>query len=441
MIVPKVIKDNSSIEGDVSSIQKTIEKVANQTLSQLEKSGVFVFPTFISESEDLDKNQMILWQDGETWKTGNVMGFLGIGEERLIIQSRFSNGGNDFFFQHMLSRVVSPNIVNMDTDSQNDNQIYNLLVLMFPFYFKEAMRKGIYKTYIKNEYNDENVKGIIDIKRHIKTNTPFVGKISYSKREYSYDNYLTELIRHTIEFIKTKPYGKDLLKSVKDEIIDIENATSHYRLYDVKRIIDINITNRIRHAYYYEYRTLQELCILILLNQQNQIGFGNHKINGILFDGAWLWEEYINTLIKEKFWHPMNKARKYPQQLFKGENRKVGLIYPDFISKDSNQRIIADAKYKLVNDNDDNIHGSDYLQILAYMYRFDSSKGVFIFPGNTDKQLFLNQGSTFEKVEPRSDIYIKKIGLKIPSNVENYNEFSRIMIENESSFMERLYNC
>jgi len=318
-----------------------------------------------------------------------------------------------------------------------------MLVLMFPFYFKEAMRKGVYKTYIKNEYNDENVKGIIDIKRHIKNNIPFVGKIAYNKREYSYDNYLTELIRHTIEFIKTKPYGKNLLNSVKDEIVEIENATSNYKLYDKKRIVDINITNRIRHAFYHEYRTLQELCILILLNQKNQIGFGNHQINGILFDGSWLWEEYINTLIKEKFWHPMNKARKYPQQLFtdKDENRKVGLIYPDFISKDFNRRIIADAKYKLVNDENDNIHGSDYLQILAYMYRFDSKKGVFLFPGNIEKHLRLNRGSTFEKVESREDIYVMKIGLEIPSNAENYNEFFKKITENEKSFVKRLYSC
>jgi len=106
-----IVKDNSPIDEDTSLIPNIIKKTANKTLSQLEKQGVFVFPTSISESEDLDKNQMILWQDGETWKTGNVMGFLGVGEERLIIRSRFSSGNKDFFFQHMLSRIVSPNII------------------------------------------------------------------------------------------------------------------------------------------------------------------------------------------------------------------------------------------------------------------------------------------------------------------------------------------
>lgn len=40
------------------------------------------------------------------------------------------------------------------------------------------------------------------------------------------------------------------------------------------------------------------------------------------------------------FYHPMNKATKGSQRLF-DHNR--GLIYPDFISRDSEVRVIADA--------------------------------------------------------------------------------------------------
>lgn len=54
---------------------------------------------------------------------------------------------------------------------------------------------------------------------------------------------------------------------------------------------------------------------------------------GIVCDGAWLWEEYINTLIGDSFYHPMNKEGKGKQYLFTSDKRFVGLIYPDFISK------------------------------------------------------------------------------------------------------------
>lgn len=54
--------------------------------------------------------------------------------------------------------------------------------------------------------------------------------------------------------------------------------------------------------------------------------------------------------------------------------RLVGLIYPDFISRDNKKRIIADAKYKPI----DHIGNKDYLQILAYMFRFDAKLGYYL---------------------------------------------------------------
>ena len=80
------------------------------------------------------------------------------------------------------------------------------------------MRKGLFKEYIRHNYNDGYVKGTIDIARHIEKNTPFTGNVAYSQREFSYDNSLMELVRHTIEFIKRKPYGTKILVKVKDEV-------------------------------------------------------------------------------------------------------------------------------------------------------------------------------------------------------------------------------
>ena len=204
-------------------------------------------------------------------------------------------------------------------------------------------------------------------------NTPFIGNVAYSQREFSYDNYLMELVRHTIEFIKRKPYGNNLLIRVKDEVQLVVEATRDYEPYDRQKIIDENKKNTVRHAYFREYLALQRLCLLILQHQKHQIGSGSRQIYGIVFDGAWLWEEYVGSLIDEMFYHPMNKGGKGAQRLFDGN---IGLIYPDFISRDTEARIIADAKYKPV----DNIGNRDYLQVLAYMFRFDAKAGYYLYP-------------------------------------------------------------
>ena len=431
------IRDNWSTPQTVfSEIPSLTRKICDKTLEQLEREGIFVFPELVKDTDDLTKDQMILQSVNDTYRSSNVMGFLGLGRERLTITSRFASGEHDFFFQYMLEKVLDfPNIVNLETDANHENRLFHLLLFLFSLYLKQAMRKGLFKTYIRKRYNDSNMKGVIDIPRHISKNTPFIGNIAYNQREYSYDNTVTELIRHTIEFIKRKPYGRHLLVKVKDEVQLIVDATQQYELYDRRKVITDNSRNPIRHAYYREYRALQHLCLLILKNQEHNIGAGSRQIYGILFDGAWLWEEYIYTLVADLFYHPMNKSGTGAQRLFSGNS---GLIYPDFIGKNQHSRIIADAKYKPFQ----NISGDDYLQLLAYMLRFDAKAGYYFYPekGTSGEIKFrLNSGTTYEKnVTPRDDIFVMKHGLVIPDTAPDYNDFKAKMEQNEIVFMKKV---
>ncbi len=429
------IKDNTQIKKNIfSGVGNLTGRIADKTLGQLEREGVFLFPAFVKDAEDLTEEQMILQSVNDTFRTGNVMGFLGCGDERLIIKSRFCGEGEDYFFQYLLDRVLNfPNIMDLASDANQDNRLFSFLLFLFPYYLKTAMRKGLFKKYIRHRYNDGHVKGTVDIERHIQKNTPFIGNIAYSQREFSYDNSLMELVRHTVEFIKGKPYGNSLLLKVKDEVKLVISATPAYEICDRKKIIDENKKNAVRHAYFREYLALQRLCLLILRRQKHQIGSGSRQIYGVLFDGAWLWEEYISSLIGDHFYHPMNKSGEGAQRLFAGN---VGLIYPDFISRDPDRRVIADAKYKPI----DNIGNRDYLQVLAYMFRFDAKAGYYLYPeaaGEHDLKLWMNRGSTFEEdVAPRDDVVLIKHGLKIPTDAGSYREFHSKMTEQEQQFIQ-----
>lgn len=428
------IKDNSQQKkAGFFEIQDLTSKIADKTLGQLEREGVFVFPEIVKDTADFTHDQMILQSVNDTYRTGNVMGLLGYEDERLIIESRFCGDQEDFFFQYLLNKVLDfPNIVSLESDADQNNRLFSFLLFLFPHYLKMAMRKGLFKQYIRCQYNNPDVKGTIDVARHIKNNTPFLGNVAYSQRELSFDNSLMELVRHTIEFIKRKPYGNRLLFRLKDEVKLVMEATPGYEPYDRQKIIEQNKKNAVRHAYYREYLALQKLCLLILRHQKHQIGSGFKQIYGILFDGAWLWEEYVNLLIGDVFYHPMNKGGKGGQRLFEGS---IGLIYPDFISRSTDVRIIADAKYKPI----DNIGNRDYLQVLAYMFRFDAKAGYYLYPEvgpSDDLILRMNSGSTYEaNVRPRDDIHITKHGLKIPVDAPDYASFAMRMKKSEQAFI------
>ena len=153
---PLKIKDNTSYNSSIMLNCKNLTNcILNKTLHQLEHEGLFIFPRYINNSEDLTRDQLVLQTINNSIRTGNVMGVVGHGTERLIIESRFSNNRNDYFFKYLLKRVLDlPNIVDLETDANKDKQLFNLLLFMFPQYLRAAMRKGLYKEYINRKSND-----------------------------------------------------------------------------------------------------------------------------------------------------------------------------------------------------------------------------------------------------------------------------------------------
>lgn len=94
---------------------------------------------------------------------------------------------------------------------------------------------------------------------------------------------------------------------------------------------------------------------------------------------------------------------------------------------------------KMIEDYIDNIGNRDYLQVLAYMFRFDAKTGYYLYPeagDSEDLKLRLNRGSTYEaNVNPRGDISITKHGLKIPVDAPNYSVFVTRMELAEREFV------
>lgn len=425
------VSDNTQIE-NAADTPGLLSKLADSSLKQLQESGVLVFPRQIKDSSDLDEKQSVVRLDRGKYWTTNVMGFIGYKDERMIIHSRFGNPNDDYFTTYLISRVLRfPTFTSFNSNLDYTDRLYEYLLVLFPQYLRSAMRKGPYKGYVIHRENGRTAKGSINVARHIRDNTPFIGNVAYDQRLFSYDNKVMQLVRHTIEYMRRLPQGKDILRLARDEVELVTEVTRQYQLHARQRIIRENMNAPIRHGFYKEYFRLQKLCLLILFRTHHNVGRGSNYFYGMLFDGAWLWEEYIHTLLKDDFYHPRNRERQHVQALF---NKNKGHIYPDFISINPDRRIIADAKYKPVK----NIRSQDYLQLLAYMYRFDAKQGFYLYPSTSedeDETLLLNRGSTFEKnVTPRKDIIVRKEGLHIPQDTSDYESFITAIRANESSF-------
>ena len=400
-----------------------------ESLSQDER--IFIFPNDLKNSPDLEKEQKIFETVNQKIKTGNVIGFLGCGQERLTISSRFSDESNDYFLYYLLQKVFHINLTSLDVALSSEDKLYQLLMYLFPKYLQAAIRKGLYKEYHRFSYNDSHVKGVIDVRNHLKKNLPFTGNIAYTTREFTYDNPLMQLIRHTIEYIKKqKGIGQgvfDNLLTSRENVAEIVRVTPSYKLADRAKIIRRNQSKLLRHAYFHEYRKLQELCLMILNQEKHGLGYQDQKIHGILFDVAWLWEEYVHTLLPKDFIHPRNKEKLGGISVFSVGKRKV---YPDFYQEEL--KIVLDAKYKKLELTEKGINREDLFQLISYSYILKAEKAGLVFPSK-DKVVDNEIGKL-----AGYGALLKKWSIQIPQKSSSYSEFCEMLENSEEIFKSNI---
>ena len=419
-------------EDFVTEYPNLSQALLDRTLDNLSREdNIFIFPNDLMNSSDLDKDQKILETVNQEIKTGNVIGFLGCGQERLTISSRFSDEYNDHFLHYLLQKVLHINLTSLDVALSREERLYQLLMYLFPKYLQAALRKGLYKEYHRFSHNDSHVKGVIDVRNHLKKNLPFTGNIAYTMREFTYDNPLMQLIRHTIEYIKNqKSIGQgvlDNLSTSRENVAEIVRVTPSYKLADRAKIIRGNQSKPIRHAYFHEYRKLQELCLMILNQEKHGLGYQDQKIHGILFDVAWLWEEYVHTLLPKDFIHPRNKEKLGGISVFSVGKRKV---YPDFYQEEL--KIVLDAKYKKLELTEKGINREDLFQLISYSYILEAEKAGLVFPSE-DKVVDNEIGKL-----AGYGALLKKWSIQISRESSSYSEFCEMMENSEETFKRNI---
>ena len=162
-----------------------------------------------------------------------------------------------------------------------------------------------------------------------------------------------------------------------------------------------------------------------------------HKVYGILFDGAWLWEEYLATLLVSKGFTHAVKEEKNGIKFFE-DGSGAQQRFPDFYSLD--RRSVIDAKYKNIDSGMG--QREDQFQLIAYMHTLSGNDsqgkdvkgaefGALVYPSEKDnyrEYKLKGCGGTYAIVP-----------LQIPNDIENgYMNFCEKMKECSEKTMRKL---
>lgn len=435
MCQPITTTDNNlqGVTFDESLHLDNLKKLSERPLCELdleEHPNLLVFPQDFKTHGDKIGKERIFTIEGNLLKTGNIMGFVGYKGTRVRIHSRFANDdGRDYFLHYMLKKVFAINLFDLKYDSDSES-IFDFLIYLFPTFLKRAMRQGLFKEYQTRKYNDANLRGRIDVSRHIRQNNPFAGNVAYSTREYVSDNRITQLVRHTIEYIAAHPFSGNILNNddeTKEAVGVINAATPTYNRNDRQKVVYQNL-RPVSHPYYGEYRPLQRLCLQILRHEELKYGRDDKQIYGILFDGAWLWEEYLNTVLSGiGLKHPHNKTDKEGKYVF--SNPKKVKAQPDFFV---DGKVVLDAKYKRHESLFEHEQREDRFQLLAYMHIFDANYSGLIVPiGKTELHCEEAQ------INGRGGV-MYLLGLKVDHQESSFPRYVDALQKEESVLLEKI---
>lgn len=334
-------------------------------------------------------------EDGETgvvtWlrlDTGNLMGVLNLRDRsstvRVAIHSRFDEGNkNQPFLNYLLSRVYDINYLDLvEAGKQSFMEI--LLAIRFVQRIAEAREVGLYRQYKEFRCNDLNFKGRLDLSRHIRENMPVGGRIAYVKREITFDTPLNHLFRFVVALIEKRwPMLLERNIEAKRMISELKvNSPSWSSMSLVKTLQERECRESVRHPFFAQYyEELRVLARMLLCEDGlNVFEADESEVSGVIFDGAWLWESYLATVLEPLgYTHAICGTDVGRLSIFEEVPNDWGraqtCFYPDFYN--STRGVVLDAKYKRGMTCRE-----DIMQLLAYALNTGAWKVGLIYPPN-----------------------------------------------------------
>lgn len=376
-----------------------------------------------------DKYCYRLYQDGEKRRieTSYYIGVDWLKEEELIIQiePKINSHQSQTDYLKMLSVAMThpgtydsvSDIYEIKADSkpilidQKEDLLTPLLIIQYVNVLKSIVRKGLIKSYHKQESNlKSRIKGKILVGQSIKENL-LQNKQLYTKCSYDVfdeDVPVNRILKKALDFSK-RYMGLFNIKLDQEKLNYInpafERVSSNVSLNEIKSF-KIN-------SFFKEYKEALSLAELIM----KRFGYNINSIDNknkistppFWIDMSLLFELYALALLK-------NELSNDVEYHFKGHS-----VFPDYLIK--SKKTVADAKYKPLYDSNtfdiDNIRQiSGYARDMKVRSELGAHEKeeldcLIIYPDQSSGNLDLkNWDSKKEPIEQFSGFY--KIGLKLP---------------------------
>ena len=270
--------------------------------------------------------------------------------------------------------------------------LLEIFAIMFLNELERLIKRGIKSDYVSLEQNRRFLKGKLLFSENLRQNFAHKERFFTSSDEFTSDIAPNRLIKSTLLLLASLNFSaKTSQKIAQSRFVFDEISPS--KNYDKDFAKSANLIR------YQGYENLLLWC-KIFLKRQNFLPYqGSQKAFVLLFDMNELFESFVAWCLKKTLTNHLVKTQEKAKFLAQKDKKDIFQIRPDIViydkkeveksKKEKNSEdktpqplIIADTKWKILDDNEKNssISQGDLYQIFAYLAKYQCQKGILIYP-------------------------------------------------------------
>jgi len=261
---------------------------------------------------------------------------------------------------HLLYKL--PNYKNIDSanfERIKDLDIFEIFIFMFLEEVGIIIKKGIKSDYVGCEDNLFYLKGKLLINEQIKRNSIHKERFYVQYDDYNQNRSENRLIKSTLKLLSNISRDFDNQRKIRQYL-------EHMNWIELSLNIDKDFS-MVKTGRGMEHYKNALIWSKVFLKKESFSSFSGDTVAfAILYPMEKLFECFVEWWLEKEYSHLQIEAQNGGVDFVK----KLFTVRPDFLIKKDNQVIcVADAKWKLI-ENDGDFSQSDFYQLFAYKHIF-----------------------------------------------------------------------
>jgi 5-methylcytosine-specific restriction enzyme subunit McrC len=262
--------------------------------------------------------------------------------------------------------------------------LLELFISMFLAELTKLVQKGIKNEYISKEDNLSFLKGKLKMGEHVKRNFIHKEHFYVEFQEYLCDRVENRLIKTTLNYLYRHSKSSKNQQRIREFLFVFDEI--NYSNDPKSDFVKISMNRQMK-----DYEQILLWCKTFLLNNSFSPYKGNDVAFALLFDMNVLFESYVGHWLKRHFPDNDIKLQDKTHHLayLEGRDGKFNLK-PDIVI--NNGHIIADTKWKLLNDDKTHqgVAQNDMYQLFAYGKKYEHCHQMFLIYPKANINIYEN---------------------------------------------------